>query len=208
MNMSGVTATQELAQVITKWPAEAHDTVLRMIEARYHYFRAMYQSAGPADFVKAFYEAFDEVQAEQVKDVSCKKGCYLCCRQNVSIFPDEATVIADYCSEQGIPIPKGYLKEQLKYDWKEVAKTEAGWCVFLTNGLCGIYPVRPLTCRKYHVVSAPELCDTVKYPADQGFNVSVPIFTIPEIEASAYCGVLSKKGKAGRMAEMLLPYSK
>lgn len=208
MKDKGVKITDELGQVIRNWPPDQHDAVLLMIEKRTGYFRHKLKKGGVVEFVKAWQQAFDEIQAEKVTGVSCKRGCHLCCRINVTIWEAEAELIADFCRQHDIPISKDYLQEQLKYGWREVAKTDVGWCIFLKDGECSIYEVRPLACRKYHVVSAPELCDTVKFPADQGFNVSVAVFTLPEIDASAYCGVMSEIGKSGRLAEMLLPYSK
>lgn len=171
--------------------------------------RNAYNEGGPIEFIKAFYEVFDETLAEATRStlLSCGKGCHACCRQNVTIWEDEAAVIADYCKEHGIDIPRAYLEEHLKYGWKEVARTEVGWCVFLKDGLCSIYPVRPLACRKYLVVSHPDKCDTVKYPPPNNV-VAVATFTIPEVDASAFYGVMADKGKCGRLPELLLPYSK
>ena len=40
--------------------------------------------------------------------------------------------------------------------------------MFLGNdGLCSIYKDRPLSCRKYFVVSDPTLCDTSRHPGGQ-----------------------------------------
>src|SRR4051812_7667640 len=208
MKDKSITATTGLSQVIEKWPPKEHDAVLRMVEDRTNQLREYYKIGSPVEFVNAFYEAFDEAVASVKTGVSCKWGCHLCCRQNVNIYEDEAKTIVEYCKEHDISIPKEYLGEQLKYGWREVAKTEVGWCTFLKNGECSIYPVRPLACRNYHVASPPELCDTVKFPSDEGHRVSICVFTIPEIEASAFSGVMVDKGESGRMAEMLLPYSK
>ncbi len=207
-NEKRITTTEALSNVIENWPPLQHDAALRMVEDRTAELRRYYKYGGSADFVKAFYEAFDEALAQKIEGVSCKKGCHFCCRQNVSIYKDEAAVIAEYCQDNDISIPKARLEEQLKYGWKEVAKAEAGWCIFLKGGACSIYPVRPMGCRKYHVASPPELCDTVKYPSDEGHRVAVAVFTLPEIEASAFYGVLADKGKPGRLPEMLLAYSK
>ena len=212
MSDKGVIATDALRQAIAGMSPEQHDQVLRMVEARTAYLGHMYSLGEPKEFVKAFYEAFDECLAE-VKErdknpISCRKGCYFCCGQSVTIWAAEAELIAEWCKEHGIDIAKAYLREQLKYDWKELALQEARWCVFLKAGECSIYPVRPLCCRKYHVASAPELCDTVKYPSSKGYKVAICVYTLPEIEASAFTAALSKKGKGGRMPEMLLPYSK
>lgn len=207
-NEKGITATNGLSHVIEKLPPREHDAVLRMVEHRTNELRQYYKMGTPVEFVKAFYEIFDETLAEVIEGVSCKRGCHFCCRQNVNIYKDEAATIAEYCREHDISIPREYLVEQLEHDWKEIAKTDAGWCTFLKDGQCSIYAVRPLACRNYHVVSPAELCDTVKFPSDKGHRVAVSVFTLPEIEASAFSGVMADKGESGRLPEMLLPYSK
>jgi Fe-S-cluster containining protein len=204
----GVTATAELQRVIENWPPLEHDYVLRSVEARTAEFVALYEKHGPVEFVKAFYDLFADVMSEQKVLPSCSKGCHFCCRRNVQIWPAEAAAIAEFCQDYDIPIPREHLERQLKHGWKEVAKTDDGWCVFLKNGECSIYDARPLSCRKYLVASRPEMCDTVKYPADQGHRVQVIVLTVPEIEASAFCAVMSRKAKADRLPQLLLPYSK
>lgn len=204
----GVTTTEALGQVIAEFTADQHDMALAMVAERTAYFRHCIEQVGPVEFVKAFYEAFDEtIQPFAKSGTSCKRGCHFCCRQNVTISEAEALVIVEYCQEHGIDMPREYFLEQLKYGWKEVASTIVGWCAFLKNGECSIYPARPLACRKYYVASPPEQCDVITYPADK-FNVGVMIYTIPEIEASAFWAVVDKKGSAGRLPEVLLPYSK
>ena len=208
MPEKGITATAGLSQVIEKWSPQDHDAVLHMVESRTNELREYYKMGSPVEFVKAFHEVYDEALAAVKTGISCKQGCHFCCRQNVNIFEDEAATIAEFCQEEEIPIPQEYLKEQLKHEWREIAKMEVGWCVFLKEGKCSIYPVRPIGCRNYHVVSPPELCDTVTFPSDRGHRVAVAVFTLPEIEVSAFSGVMADKGNSGRMAEMLLPYSK
>lgn len=212
METEKIGATQELTAIIKNAPAEVHNEIVFMIQARVAYFEWMYAHGTPSEFLKAFYESFDETMAETLArdkgGVSCKKGCHFCCRQSVTIFKIEAEVIAEYCKEHDISIPKNYLEEQLKHGWREVAVTEVGWCTFLKEGKCSIYPVRPLACRKYYVGTPPELCDTVKYPASKGHRVGVAAYFPPEIEASAFGTVIKSKGKSGRLPEMLLPYSK
>ena len=212
MSTQGVTATDMLQQVIERLPPAEHDAVLNFIVERATELKGFYDQGSPMEFVQAYYEAFDEtlaqVMARDSQPVSCRRGCHFCCRQNVTIWDAEAELIANYCKEKGIPISKAYLEQQLRYGWREVAQEDCARCVFLKDGECSIYPVRPLMCRKYHVVSPPELCDPVKYPASEGHTVAVSVHTLPEIEASAFAGVMVDKHKYGRLPEMLLPYSK
>lgn len=141
----GVRATEELSKLMKNWPALRHDVTLHKIEERTEELWSYYRQMPPIDFVKAFYEAFDEAleEARSTSLLSCGKGCHACCRQNVTIWEGEAAVIADYCKEHGIDIPRSYLEEQMKHEWRDVGRSEAGWCVFLKDGLCSIYSVRP-----------------------------------------------------------------
>jgi Fe-S-cluster containining protein len=209
MSDKGIRTTEELGKLIKEWSPVKHDVILNMIGERTEQFRSAYREGGLIEFVKTFYDLFDETLAEATRTdlLSCGKGCHVCCRQNVTVWEGEAAVIAEYCKEHGINIPKGYLEEQLKYGWKEVASSEVAWCTFLKDGLCSIYPVRPLACRKYLVVSHPEKCDVVKFPPPNNL-VAVAIYAMPEIEASAFYGVMADQSKCGRLPEMLLLYSK
>lgn len=200
---------EALVEMIKGWPKEQFEEFQRLALARREEFRAVLKEIGVSEFVREFYEVFDDAVIQENALVSCSKGCHFCCRQNVHTFRAEAQVIAEYCKEKGIDIPKNYLKEQLKYGWRELAKTEVGWCVFLKNGECSIYPVRPMACRNYFVVSPPERCDVVKYPSSEGHRVVVKSLIIPLMLSVAYGGALTeRKDEGGTLAEMLLPYSK
>lgn len=204
----GIIATKEFGQIIGNMSAEDHDQVLHILQFRTQMFCVLYEQDGPVEFVKAFYEIFDETIEDTMRvQASCKKGCHFCCRQNVEVSEAEVAVIVEFLKEHGINISRNYLMEQLKYGRKEVSRTEVGWRTFLKDGECSIYPVRPLACRSYHVVSVPELCDTVKYPPPEN-RVIRAIWTVPELEVSAFYGAMKEKCKTGRLPALLLPHSK
>lgn len=203
-----IMATRELQELIRDFPAADYNGVLQKIDERTKELYAVYKKIGAEKFVTDFYSAIDKLLKEKFKgEVSCKKGCHLCCRQNVDISYSEGKVIAAFCEKHNIEIPKKYLEEQLKYGWREMAYQEVGWCTFLKSGECSIYAARPLACRKYFVVSPPEMCDVVKFPSDK-YQVSKAVNGLAEIEISAFFAVVDKIGKAGRLPEVLLPYSK
>lgn len=203
-----VAVTSQFRQVIDRLPPDSRNQLLEMVANRKEQLLAMYQDNGPLKFMKLFYELFDTGMAERTKTgTSCKKGCHFCCRQNVDVSKAEATAIGNYCQKHHIDIPAKDLKEQLQYSKAKVPLNPVPWCVFLKDGECSIYLVRPLACRKYYVSSAPELCDMVKYSPEE-FKVDVIVFTLPELEACAFYGVMLEKEKTGRLPEMLLPYSK
>lgn len=108
--------------------------------------------------VKAIYKLMDRSVQKFMKTntTTCKKGCAYCCYVYIETTIDEALLIRNYCKHNHIPLKEETLKEQSK-------STRKNWnhkCIFLDkNNCCFIYPVRPMTCRKYYVKSDPRLCD-------------------------------------------------
>lgn len=86
--------------------------------------------------IKELYEKVDE-QAEYLEDVNhdrmnCRKGCFSCCVEDITVFEVEA--------------------EHIRYHHHEFLKTKsahaAGACAFLSSkGACRIYDQRPYVCR-------------------------------------------------------------
>ena len=103
---------------------------------------------------------FLKAPEESKKEIQCKAGCTACCYIDADISGDEATVIINYCKENGIEIDKEYLTKQAAVGRKSYS--ELSRCVFLKDNLCSIYPVRPITCRKHWVKTDPALCDFSK----------------------------------------------
>lgn len=135
--------------------------------------------------------------------ISCKRGCSFCCHQNVEITEDEGAVIAEHCKNENITISKEYLHGQLKFSELDIAFQENSACVFLTNGECSIYDVRPLICRKYFVATPAEQCDTKKYRAGK-------IATIADSRMEALMASIAFiiTDIPGRLPEIMLKYAK
>lgn len=202
-------AEEQLIKLMQSWPKEIFEEFRQHLIVKSEEFRWLLKEIGPIEFMKEFYEAYDDATLHDQTLTSCSRGCHFCCRQNVTVWKAEAGLIAKYCREKEIAIPKDYLKAQLRHGEKEVARSEVGWCVFLKGGECSIYPVRPSACRNYYVVSKPELCDIVAFPPGEG-KVVVKIKTGPLIFKIALDGIMAEqeKSRGGRMPEMLLPYVK
>ena len=64
--------------------------------------------------------------------MQCKKGCTKCC-MNLTVWPVEFFAIAEEVRAAGI----------------ELAFDEQAGCGFLKDGLCRIYPFRPIICRTH-----------------------------------------------------------
>ncbi|MEO6540738.1 MAG: YkgJ family cysteine cluster protein, partial [Ferruginibacter sp.] len=110
---------------------------------------------------KEVYDAIDgffvNAPEESKKEIQCKAGCTACCFIDVDVSGDEAAIIIDYCTENGIEVDKVYLTEQAAAGRKSYSALSR--CVFLKDDLCSIYPVRPIACRKHWVKTDPALCD-------------------------------------------------
>jgi Fe-S-cluster containining protein len=131
--------------------------------------------------VQAFNQRVDAHVRKQLDTlqgpVSCSKGCAGCCRQLTLIATVEAQNIVETYPEivrRALPVLKAQVAlldaEAERRGIPPVLTTEtrnafsdAWWlagqsCAFLVDGLCSIYPQRPLACRTYFVRSDPALC--------------------------------------------------
>jgi Fe-S-cluster containining protein len=132
---------------------------------------------------------------EDKKDIRCKAGCTACCFVDASITSEEATLIVEYCHKNNIAIDWDYLIKQVargRKDFSELSK-----CVFLENDLCGIYEVRPSTCRKHFVLSDPALCDSSK-------NKDIPLDTYFNLQSEMVTSALMNLSTTGPIEKMLL----
>jgi len=87
----------------------------------------------------------------------CEKGCFWCCYLRVKITPPEGMVIADFLEDH----LKSEALSRIRVRLAKTAKITQGMnanqrlgakilCPLLTDGVCTVYPVRPLACRVYH----------------------------------------------------------
>ena len=83
---------------------------------------------------------FDRAITEDPASFQCKKGCQRCCFVSFSIFTGEAAQIRDWFTSQ-----EDSVKETLLEAWQK--NRVAPHCVFLVEGSCSVYAVRPLICR-------------------------------------------------------------
>lgn len=98
---------------------------------------------------------------------ACVKGCCACCTQNVTMTSLEGDLILDYLKGNDIPLAAiensapnssgneaGYTTNQFALaclNHQDLTETDSNWnfepCIFLDNGICMVYPVRPFGCR-------------------------------------------------------------
>ena len=90
------------------------------------------------------------------KPIACKTGCYYCCFNQPVMTPPEALLIGHHV-EQSFP---DYERLELIHRIKHVVDVTNGKtpdevamiryelpCIFLKNGMCMVYKVRPAVCR-------------------------------------------------------------
>lgn len=99
--------------------------------------------------------------------ISCTVGCAACCKQIVMVSRPEGERLAELAQEIGLVLDRERLRRQAACDedtWLELAEADRA-CPFLgEDQRCRIYAERPLSCRKYFVLSDPIVCDTEKTP--------------------------------------------
>ncbi len=158
----------------------------------------------PANVAHTVHEIIDERMQHPLDkhraEVKCGKGCGACCHQNVDVFPQEAILLRAIAEHYDIEIDEARLARQAPKNpgtWRELSRDDRR-CVFLSDDdACRVYEHRPGACRKYAVITDPDLCDMVKHP---GGKVGIVFSVEAEIVHSA---AMTFYG-AGNMASMLL----
>lgn len=111
------------------------------------------------DKLKGIFKIVDSYIHKFIEPISkCRKGCNFCCYINADISSVEAEILMPFVRESDIAqLKKQEGKDRNAYDTLSYQDRK---CIFLEKGSCRVYENRPLACRKYHVVSDPELCNT------------------------------------------------
>lgn len=144
----------------------------------------------------------DEQLKNDFSDITCKRGCAFCCRQNVNLSMVEAVEIINYCKTNRINIDTEILKNQLRINPLELyLQFDVNTCIFLQNNECLIYPVRPIACRTFNSVQYPFYCDSKQFPNKKiGVRVSIRGET-------AISSIIDLLGKIKRFPEWLIELS-
>lgn len=87
-------------------------------------------------------------------EIRCQKGCSYCCDIRVQASPIEAFQIAEFIRGVDEAKAKVWVEKLEEHSAYAKDRREQGFqktCPFLgEDGVCGIYEVRPYTCRIYH----------------------------------------------------------
>ena len=162
------------------------ETIKEIVKRAKPYYDYFVRSANKKAALRALYEetdvAFTDIKEDIRKNIKCSKGCAHCCHIRAVCTEIEAEVAVDYAKEKGLLIDIDRLEKQKDLDVTQYMFSPHKRCVFLqADNTCGIYPVRPMACRKYFVVSDPDLCDTTKYPKQETLVVNDLAMSFPTI---------------------------
>lgn len=170
-------ATESLLEQFKKLKTMDKDHGGKLENTYYGYFRLFFKQLEriPKGYERgvAVHHAMDRVIKETAgslpegTSISCTRGCNHCCHMRVSVAASEADVLISHIKKLGLRLDRDRAKLQIGQKSSEFSLL--GWdkqrCLLLgKNGDCQVYQWRPTACRKYAVVSEPEMCDGRKHP--------------------------------------------
>jgi Fe-S-cluster containining protein len=141
--------------------------------------------------------------APDADTLACRSGCHWCCNFSVDVRAVEVFAILDFIGQRF----DGTRRARLAADVRANAALLAGLdemqrmtrnvrCPFLeADGRCGIYPVRPQTCRNYHATDAAGCQRSFEHPEEVDIE--------PEFAPYVYqAGVAHVEGFTGALTAM------
>lgn len=145
----------------------------KMVAEFYRFFGIFYEhiEKGPDSYEKGMWmlSMLDQILAQAARHypnqygrVSCQPSCNHCCHQRLTVTKLEASVLLSHVKRLGIKLDRQRAKQQEKKAleaYNDLPYEDQGCLMLDENGNCRVYEYRPLSCRKYNVVSPPEMCD-------------------------------------------------
>ncbi len=137
--------------------------------------------------------------------IHCSRGCSGCCSLAVSCTLTEAVVIAESLSEsqaEAVTVHALKLRDRMAgidglKEYLRMHRREMGGCPLLeADGACGIYPVRPLSCRallstkesRWCVADFSELSSAEKQAFVSGLDQAVVAFPLHYVASTRETG--------------------
>ncbi len=120
------------------------------------------------------------VATARASERACEAGCDFCCRMPVSLSMPEALRIHAHVTRTWSETEQASLAEALANASKGLEDEDALFlsqrpCVFLREGRCTIYPVRPLACRGHASFSRSACAEAHAAPDDFEVAERVPV---------------------------------
>lgn len=144
------------------------------------------------------------------QEVACRMGCAHCCHLYVSATAPELLAIAGHVAswpEERRTALAGRLAHasQVTSGLSPAERVRLGHpCPMLEDGLCGIYPVRPLGCRAYASFDVGA-CERSTRERDAAAPIPVPRINMRSRRFLSHClrAALSERGLDGSSYELI-----
>jgi Fe-S-cluster containining protein len=144
------------------------------------------------------------------QEVACRKGCTYCCHLYVSATAPELLAIAEHVSkwpEERRAVLTDRLRNasQLTRGLTPAERVRLSHpCPMLEDGLCGIYPVRPLGCRAYASFDVAA-CERSTRERDAEAPIPVPRINMRTRRFLSHClrAALTERGLDGNSYELI-----
>lgn len=138
------------------------------------------------DLLDRFLAAASDKSAALGRPVTCRAGCFHCCKEPLLVEIAEAQHIAAQFQGEA----RERLKDRVAIWWAQffagrhdsdaAPRDQDGsqlwrylgeniWCPVLQDGLCGAYSARPAGCRVFLAVGSPSRCATLEKRKGQKF---------------------------------------
>lgn len=138
--------------------------------------------------LRKIYYLMEELGQIRAPYVACDKGCSSCCKMNVKISQIEANLIAEKTGMQSkqLPSSRSYKPDEFM----------GVPCVFLKEGSCSIYEIRPFMCRNHVSFDAtPYWCEP-----ENSLHAEMPMLAFSGL-LNAYFNI-TKKDSGGVHADI------
>lgn len=170
-NNLNLKATNSLAEMVGRMTKPEAQLTARMAQHYLSEFRRFPNIDAPSKAHSINVVIDEAIERMHAKDpnahrITCKAGCSACCRIPVHITAHEAALLAE---AGGDTMAHDRIAKQAGLSDDEFMRLpdEDRRCAFLADNLCTVYEHRPSACRKHHVISDPDLCDTTAHPGGE-----------------------------------------
>lgn len=135
-----------------------------MMDDYHKQLKTIFAENGWQELMREIYSTIDQLASLALKEqkVSCHKGCSFCCKNDIEVTVQEVRMLLKYAQDNNVIIDREYINYLTTLMTADPDRLKLQPCLFLKDGLCSIYPVRPVICRSYYVVSPALDCDPSK----------------------------------------------
>lgn len=171
------------------------------------------RTRSPPDALVAAYRRMDAALSEAADKTTtkaaCRAGCSFCCYYQVHLSAHEIFAIVDYVTQH-------FSHEQITHVLRTAEATAARIqamsseehrltnvaCIFLSEGHCSIYPVRPVHCRTHHASEVSNCLQCYENPTAEKPNTYITeIFAYGKAHEAVIYAMLDNSGNDPRRYE-------